>query len=150
MPSLPVRQNHHARPRLADHARYFQPVLPGVFDAAVGNIERPPPARAENSRRVRRLARAIFGGAARAHFALRQIENAGALAALGHLQQRAAAGLLHVVAVRGNGQNVEGSRGHVSRDCPFKTEPLLLLPLHQIPRQLLQRIRPLTEAFQFR
>ena len=54
-----------------------------------------------------RLARTICGTAARAHFALRQIEDAGAMASLRHLEQRAAAGLLHIVAVRGDGQNIE-------------------------------------------
>jgi hypothetical protein len=41
---------------------------------------------------------------------LRQIKNAGPLPALRHLQQRATAGLLHVVAVRGYGKNVEMKR----------------------------------------
>ena len=110
MPALPIRQNHDAGTRLADDARHFQPILPGVFDSTVWNIKRPAPPRAENSCRVRGLAGAIFSAAARAHFTLRQVENAGALPALRHLQQRSAAGLLHVVTVRCNRKNVEGSR----------------------------------------
>ena len=91
--------------------RHLQPILPGILDAAVWNIERTPPVCAKNFRRIRRFTRAIFGGAARSHLALRQIENAGALAALCRFQQCSAASLFHVVAVRGNGKDVERSEG---------------------------------------
>ncbi len=107
MPSLPVRQNHHTWASLADHARDFEAVLPGIFDAAVGKIERPAPGDAENFCCVCRFARAIFGGAARSHFSLRQVEDAGALPALRHFHQSAAAGLFYIVAVRCDGKNVE-------------------------------------------
>ena len=50
---------------------------------------------------------ANLGRAARAHIAGGQIQHAGAIARLGHADQRAAAGLLHVVGVRGDGQYVE-------------------------------------------
>ncbi len=108
MPPLPVRQNDHPRPRLPNHGGDLQPVLVGVLHAAVGNIERPPPTHAQNPGRVVGLARAIFRRAARPHLAPRQVEDARALSALRSLQQRTAAGLLHVVAVRGNGQDVQG------------------------------------------
>ena len=122
MPSLPVRQNHHLRTCLANHAGDLQAVLPSVLDTAIGNVECPAPFHAQNVRRVRRFARPIFRGAACAHFPLGQIEDAGALSPLRRLQQRAAAGLLDVVTVCGDGKYVEGgARGkgrHVSRDCP--------------------------------
>src|SRR5580698_10222768 len=91
----------------ADHARDFEPVLPSVFDTAVGKIVRSPPGDTENVCRVGSFARAIFGGAARSHFTLRQVKDAGALPALRHLRERAAAGLFYIVAVGGDGQNVE-------------------------------------------
>jgi len=59
------------------------------------------PGNFQDARRLGRFAGAVFGGAARAHFTLREIENAGAVSALGHLEQSSAAGLFHVVAVRG-------------------------------------------------
>ena len=66
-----------------------------------------PPRRAQYFRCVRSLASAIFGAAPRSHLALGQIENPGAVSALRHLEQRAAAGLLHIVAVSGQGKNIE-------------------------------------------
>jgi hypothetical protein len=107
MAAFPVGKNQHARTLLAEDADDLQPVLPGVFDAAVRYVECLPPCDFQNSRRLGRLARAIFGRAAGAHFALREVENAGAVAALGHLEQRAAAGLLYIIAMRGEGENVE-------------------------------------------
>ena len=103
MPSFPVGKNHHSRPLLAKHTNHLQPVFPGVLDPAVGNVESFPPRDAENLSRVGRFLGTIFGGAARSHLALRQIEDAGAIAALRHLEQSAAAGLFNIVAVRGDG-----------------------------------------------
>src|SRR5271169_3824397 len=105
--SLPIRKDHHSRPLLADYTRHFQPVLPRVLDPAVGDIESLPPGDAQYSRRLGRFLRAVFGGASRSHFSLREIEDAGALAPLRHFQQRAATGLFDVVAVGGEGENVE-------------------------------------------
>src|SRR5579863_696463 len=102
MAALPVRQNNHSWSRLANHARHLQAVLPRVLYAPVRNVEGPAPARAQNLRRIGRLARPIVGGPARPHLALRQVENARALPALRSFQQSAAASLLHVVAMRGN------------------------------------------------
>src|SRR5262249_24524105 len=50
----------------------------------------------------------VFRGAACSHFALRQVEDTGPLPELGHLEQSAAASLLHVVTVSCNRQNVQG------------------------------------------
>ena len=50
---------------------------------------------------------ADFRRSARAHVAGRQIQHAGAVAGFGHADQRAAAGLFHVVGVGGDGQYVE-------------------------------------------
>ena len=106
MAGLPVRQNQDSRPQLANDARDFQPVVVGVLDPAVRNIQRLPPAGFEDASRLVRFARAIFDRTARAHLALSEIENRSAVAALGHLQQRAAAGLLHVVAMGSDGKNI--------------------------------------------
>src|SRR5580700_7113570 len=103
MAPLPVWQNNHSWSRLANHVCDPQPVLPGVLDAPVRNVEGPAPARAQNLRRIGCLARPIVGGPARPHLALRQVEDAGALPALRSFQQSAAASLLHVVAMRGDG-----------------------------------------------
>jgi hypothetical protein len=37
---------------------------------------------------------------------LRKVEDAGAVSALGHLEQSSAAGLFYIIAVRGEGENV--------------------------------------------
>ena len=49
---------------------------------------------------------ALCSGAAGPRLALGQVQDAGLQAERAHLEQRAAAGLLHIVAMRGNGQNV--------------------------------------------
>src|SRR6266852_4827184 len=116
MPSLPVGKNHDPRPLLAEDACNLQAVLPGVLNPGVGDIERRPPACFKNPGRSGGLARAVFGRATRTHFTLREIEDAGATSGLGHFQQGSAASLLHVVAMRGNGQDVESERsGHFFR-----------------------------------
>src|SRR5262249_29261726 len=103
MPPLPVRQNHHAWPLLAQHARDLQLVL----NAPVTNTERSTPRDPQDPRRLRRLPLAVFRGTARPHLAPREIENAGAVTELRHLQQRAAAGLFYIVAMRRDRQNIE-------------------------------------------
>jgi len=84
----------------------------------------------------------LLGGAARSHFSLGKIEDPSPLTELGHFQQRSAAGLLHIVTMGGNGQDVQGKRRHVSRE--------LLLSLHQESRQGFQRIRARTEVVHLR
>ena len=92
---------------MANYARNLQPVFPSVFDAAVGDIERLPPGNAQDFRRLCRLACSIFCRAPRAHLALSEVENAGPVSAVGHLEQGPATCLLNVIAVRGNGEDIE-------------------------------------------
>ena len=106
MARLPIGQDQYARTKLANHARDLQLVLVGVLDASVGNVEGLPPSGFEDAGCIIGFACAIVDGAARAHLALRQVEDGGAISAFGHLQERAAASLLNVVAVRSDGQDV--------------------------------------------
>src|SRR5690349_22581222 len=117
MPPLPVRQNNHARLGLANHRSNFQPVLPCVLNAPVGNIECASPLHAENLRCIVRLTFAVVSRAARAHLPTREIENACFLPALCCLQQSSPTSLLYVIAVCGNCQNVD-LRRHCSRSLP--------------------------------
>ncbi len=84
--SLPVGQDDHARALLADDAGDLQAVLPGVFHAAVGNVERLPPGDAQDARGFGGFVGALFGSAARPHLALGEVENAGAVLELRHLE----------------------------------------------------------------
>src|SRR6266404_4027454 len=106
MASFPVRQDYDPRASFSDCARDFQPVLPGVLYAAVGNVERSAPGAPQNLRCGFSLSRSVISRAARTHLTLGQVEDAGALAALRHLQQRAATGLLDVITVGSDCQNV--------------------------------------------
>ncbi len=106
MPALPVRQDHHARPQLAQHANDLQPILEGVLHPAIRQIERLPPANSQDARCSFGFRGTLCSGAAGPRLALRQVQDAGLQAKRAHLEQRAAAGLLHIVAMRGNGQNV--------------------------------------------
>ncbi len=117
MASLPVGKNHHAGPLLAQHARYLQAVLPGVFNPAIGDVQRTTPCDVQDACRFGGLTCAVIGCAAGAHLSARKIENPSAMPQLRHLQQRAAAGLLGIVAVSGNRENVQrhrviGTSGH--------------------------------------
>ena len=123
MTSLPVGQNYHSRPLLADYARDFQPILKRVLNTSVGNVKRLPPRHAEYLRSFFSLSRAVFRGAARSHFSLGQIEYASPASALGHLQQCAAAGLFDIVAVGRDCQNIQwrigsGKIGYFSQGFP--------------------------------
>ncbi len=141
MAALPVRKDDHLRPGLADRARDLQAVLPGVLHAAVRDVERAAPPDAQDARRLFRLARTVLGSAARAQLALGEVEDAGAMAALRHLEQGAAAGLLHVVTVSGDGEDVQvHTCGSASVEKPETRNQKLFFPLHQEPRQCLQRL----------
>src|SRR5882724_5193638 len=111
MPPLPVRQDQYFRTLLPDHARDLQSVLPGVLDAAIGNIERVPPRNFQDPSGFGRLACAVSGCAARSHFALSEIEDTGAIAAGCHLEQSSAAGLLDIVTMCGKSEDVERFHG---------------------------------------
>jgi hypothetical protein len=106
MPSFPVGENQHPRTLFAEYADDLQTIVPGIFDAAVGDIEGVTPGNFQNACRFGGFTGPVFGGAARAHFTLREVEDAGAVSALGHLEQSSAAGLFDVVAVRGQGEYV--------------------------------------------
>src|SRR5439155_22651652 len=123
MASFPVGKYHYSRFLLADDAGNFQAIFPGVFDAGVGNIERLAPGNTQNFCRFFGFAGAVLDCAARAHLALGEIENAGAVAALRHLEQRAAASLLYVVAMRGDGEDVEGRGKHGGRESIASSLP---------------------------
>jgi hypothetical protein len=106
MATLPVREDQYPRTLFANYARDLQAILPCIFDAAVGNIERVAPGNFQDASRLRRFASAIFSRAARPHLTLRQVEDAGAVSALGHLEQSSGAGLFYIIAVRGQSENV--------------------------------------------
>src|SRR4051794_9314412 len=97
MASFPIGKDDDTRPLLADDTRDLQPVLPGVLDASVWNVERLPPAHFQNLCRSFGFARAVLRRAARPQLALSQVEDAGRVAQARHLQESAATGLLHVV-----------------------------------------------------
>ena len=66
----------------------------------------------------RGLCGTVCGGAARAGFALGEVEDTGTPTVGVHGQKRATAGLLHVVAVGGNGENIDRLHdGYASREA---------------------------------
>src|SRR5262249_8785585 len=107
MAPLPVRKNYHPRSLLAQYTRDPEPVLPGIFHAAIGNLQGMAKAGLQNCCRIGGFPGAILGGAACSHLALGEIENSCAPAALRQLEQRSPARLFDVVAMGRNGQNVQ-------------------------------------------
>src|SRR3981081_2166154 len=120
VPAFPVREDNDARPSLPDYGRDLQPIFPCVLDAPVWNVERMAPTYSQNLRCIRCLASPVFRRAARAHLALGQVKDAGAVPELSHLEECATTCLLNVVAMGGDGKNVKrftrGKGRHVSRD----------------------------------
>src|SRR5215468_3263217 len=107
MPSLPIGKYDNPRSLLAQDTRNFQLIFPSVFDATVSNVEGGSPGSLQNAGGFGRLTLAIFCRATRAHLAPGQVKDARAITELRHLQQRASTSLLHVVAMGGDGENVE-------------------------------------------
>src|SRR5664280_3093692 len=106
MARLPIRKNEHARAQLTNDTRHLESIAEGVLDAAVGNVESLPPAHFQDAPSLVSLTRPVLDAAACAHLALREVKDCGAVSALRHLEQRAAAGLLDVVAMRGDSEDV--------------------------------------------
>ena len=82
-------------------------MLAGRLNIGIGNAQSVAPAYPEKLRGLRRLASTDLRRAARAHLAGGQVKNAGLVTELGHRQQRAATGELHVVGMGCNGQEIE-------------------------------------------
>src|SRR5215471_14787911 len=114
MPALPIGENHDARTLFTDHTGNLHPVLPGVLDAAVGNVQRVTEADLEDAGGVGGFTGAVLGGAPCAHFSLRQVEDSGAQPALRHFEQRTATRLLDVIAMGSNRQDIQGWSVHSS------------------------------------
>src|ERR1035441_5592045 len=112
MARLPIRKNQHAWAELTNDARDLDPIAKGVLDAAIRDVESPPPTDFQDARCLVGLTRPVVNAAARAHFALGEVKDGGAASALRHLEQRAAAGLLDVVAMGADGEDVAVCVGH--------------------------------------
>jgi len=84
MPRLPVRQNHHPRPQLPQHAHNLDAILERILDRAVGQVERLPPDNSENSSSLAGFAGPVFRRAPRAGLALGEVENPSPQPARGH------------------------------------------------------------------
>ena len=111
VPSARCRCDHHARLERTDALGEREARVRRVGDAGVGQVEVLAQRHAHHARRRVRFAFADLGRAARAHLAGREVDDADALAALGVRDQRAAADEFDVIAVRTDGQQVEG-RAH--------------------------------------
>ena len=111
MAGLPVGKDHDAGTEQAQDADDGDAVFESVFDGAVGQGERLTPANAKNTGGFIGFAGALIGSAAGSGFALGEIENGGAQAARSHAQEGSPAGLLHVVAVSGDGKDIGSEVG---------------------------------------
>ena len=107
MAAFPVRQDDGARAQRADAAGQGQLVVHAQLEVRVGQAEIFAVRDAQDARGGGGFAAASFLGAARAHLAFGEIEDAGATAEAARFDQRAAAGELDVVRMRGDGQQVE-------------------------------------------
>ena len=110
MTSLERRRDHDARPEAADRPHEQLTRRRRVLDPRVGQPERLARAAADDLGGTLRFLPPQLGRAARAHLALREVDDRRALPRLGRLDERAAAGELDVVAMRGDGEEVDRRR----------------------------------------
>src|SRR6266581_2549574 len=82
-------------------------MLADRLNIGIRNTQSVAPAYPEKLRGLRRLPSADLRSAARPHLARSQVENAGLVAELSHLQQSAATSEFHVVRMGRNGQEIE-------------------------------------------
>ena len=106
MASLPVRQNHHTRTHLSQNVDNLLSILQRVLDRAIRHIERVTPAHSEQPRRFCGFAGPVFSSTARPGFTACKIEDRSPKPACRHPQQGTPARLLHIIAVRRNGQHI--------------------------------------------
>ena len=112
MAGLPIGKNDHPRACFSYDTRDLEAIFPGVFDASVGDVEGMTILDLENSGGFRGFAGPVFGVASRAHFTTSQVQNSGLTALLCGFEQSPAAGLLNVITMGGDGEDVEGF-GHI-------------------------------------
>ena len=125
MTPLPIGQNHDPGPQLAQLANNFNAVLPGVFHPAVRDVERFPPCHAENARCFLCFLGTFHCGTAGAGFPLGQVKNRRPQLQRPHAQKGATTGLLHVVPMGGDGENVNRwcCRHRWARPCRPRRKP---------------------------
>ena len=104
--ALPVRKDDDAWPKTSEDSGDLQTVGLGVFDIAVRKVERLAMRNVENACGCLGFGASFVRGTPGAGLALGEVEDAGAPPAGVHGKQRAAAGLLDVVTVCGDSENV--------------------------------------------
>jgi hypothetical protein len=107
MAALPVRENHDARTKPAQHGGDLEAIFLGILHVAVRQIEGFAMGDAEDIRGGFRLGGSLFGGTPSASLAAREIEDARAPTQRLLDEKRPAAGLLDVIAMRSDGKDVE-------------------------------------------
>src|SRR5258706_11561846 len=107
MAPLPVRQYHDAGAQFADFHRQGHARGNVVFETRVGKMHILALRDQHQPRRYFGLGYSLLRRAARAHIAGSEVEHPGAVSHLRHPDERAAAGLLDIVRMRGQGQHVE-------------------------------------------
>jgi len=116
---FPIRKDYRVRAQIANDLREAQFILTRGLHVRVGDAEISTPGNFQDFRGEGGFFRAGFGGAARAHLAGGEIQDAGLVALLSHFDQRAPAGEFDVVGMRGDGENVEfhGGSSKLRGDC---------------------------------
>src|SRR5712692_2987993 len=107
MASFPIGEDDGFGAELADSQRKAELVLASGLNVRIGDAQRLAVAYAEQLCSLGGFPGAGFRSAARAHLTRRQIQDAGLVAALRHLEERAAAGQLDVVRVGGDSEQVQ-------------------------------------------
>src|SRR5271170_7103920 len=107
MAALPIREDDDARTKAAEHRGDLEAIGQSVLDVAVGQIEGFAVGDVEDAGGCVRFGFPVGSGAAGAGLTLGQVEDASVPAAGMHGKERATAGLFNVVAVSGDGEDVD-------------------------------------------
>ena len=107
------RSDHHARTQSAQHLHQLRARVVVIADARIGEAEILAHREPHHARCRLRLGRPQRRRAARAHLALREVENAHGVPGVHGTDEGAAAGQLGVIPVRSDGE--EGEIGHAGK-----------------------------------
>ena len=107
MPPLPIRQDHGSRPQRPDSPRDGQLVFHLHLQVRIGKAQVLAMRDAQDARRGGSLLPAHLHRAASAHLSSGQIQDSHGIAAVGHLDQRAAAGEFRVIGMCGYRQQIQ-------------------------------------------
>ena len=106
--ALPIRQDDRFRPGCADLFSQCEAILNRSGETRIAKIQPFAKARTDHRPSGFSLLGANFGGTARSHLALGEVQNAYGIPGIEHFHQRTRARQFDVIRMGGDGQDIDG------------------------------------------